>query len=136
MPALSCSLATQQIWPTEALMQQQNHSNTHHLPVAVIMVDYVCGMSWHAGLVAGGQLGAALMFVSAHPDALLLIFLLSLAATLGMLILPLCRSGASDVHCCARTMGFAPQLRCVLSCVQMHQLFCIMTSQSVHYKSY
>ena len=69
----------------------------HHLPVAVVLVDCVCGASWHAGLVAGGQLGAALMFVSAHPDALLLIFLLSLAATLGVLIFPLCTTGASHV---------------------------------------
>ncbi|DBA71674.1 TPA: hypothetical protein ACH3X2_001127 [Trebouxia sp. C0005] len=40
-----------------------------------------------SGMVAGGQLGAALTFVSAHPDALLLIFLLSLAATLGQLLI-------------------------------------------------
>ena len=52
-------------------------------------------MAWHAGLVAGGQLRAALIFVSTHPDALLLIFLLSLAATLGVLILPLCTTWAS-----------------------------------------
>ncbi len=80
-------------------MQQQNDSSRHHLPVAVVLVDYVCGGSWHAGLVAGGQLGAALIFVTAHPDALLLIFLLSLAATVGVLIFPLCTTGASHVYC-------------------------------------
>ncbi len=70
------------------------------------MVDGVCGMSWHAGLVAGGQLGAALLFVSAHPDALLLIFLLSLAATLGVLILPLCTAGALHLLYSARHIDF------------------------------
>ncbi len=80
-------------------MQQRSRVDAHHHPVAVVMVEFICRMSWHAGLVAGGQLGAALIFVSAHPDALLLIFLLSLAATLGLLILPLCTTGASHVHC-------------------------------------
>lgn len=66
------------------------HPKSRPLPLAIVLVDSVCGMSWHAGMVAGGQLGAALTFVSAHPDALLLIFLLSLAATLGGLTWPLC----------------------------------------------
>lgn len=50
------------------------------------LVNCVHETSWYAGLVAGGQLGAALMFVSAHPDTLLLILLLSLSATLGVFI--------------------------------------------------
>ena len=56
------------------------------------------------------------MFVSAHPDALPLIFLLSLAATVGMLILPLCTTGASYVHCCARSVGFITAETCLESC--------------------
>lgn len=39
------------------------------------------------GLVGGGQLWEALSFVSNHPDALLFILLLSLAATLGQLVI-------------------------------------------------
>ncbi len=95
-----------QIRPTQALVQQQSHPNSRHLPLAILIIDSVCGMSWHAGLVAGGQLGAALIFVSAHPDALLLIFLLSLAATLGVLILPRCTTRASYVLCGARRIDF------------------------------
>ena len=53
------------------------------------------------GLVGGGQLWEALSFVSNHPDALLFILLLSLAATLGVKFL-LCKHTASQwlqIHC-------------------------------------
>ena len=53
------------------------------------------------GLVGGGQLWEALSFVSNHPDALLFILLLSLAATLGVKFL-LCKHTALQwlqIHC-------------------------------------
>ena len=47
-------------------------------PDEFLEADYFC-----AGLVGSGQLLPALAFVARHPDALLLMVLLSTAATLG-----------------------------------------------------